>query len=510
MFVVQADKSKMYLLESEMLVSTATNVYTVRFEFSDDWKGFSKVALFYNNEDREVNLYSVLLNDSNSCNIPFEVLQTVGGTVYVGICGESNPSKHLPTVAVALGEVQEGICDNAIEAADPTPDIYQQILGELEDVRDLIRSGEFTGPPGPRGAKGEQGIQGPIGPEGPQGPAGKGLTILGRYSNVAKLREAVPNPNPGDAYNVGTQIPYRVYIYDEVKGDWEDNGVLQGPAGPKGDKGDPGPQGPAGEVDMNYINEQINEVVANNFPTLTDPAVASNIRSGKQAIVNNRQIVTGSMPLLTDILGGAIKEVNQSNSIVSKLIDYFSNVTIGFTDKITSGANFKPYITITTVPFLQFGYLKNGTLTTELSPTDPSTATQLMIPYPYVSADSWTTEEITAIPKNIKGICFISLSTMAGLLGMSYVSSEKFLIGGYRISGDTTANNISGRIIKSGNSYQYDEIMGSNTGSISLGARNPSSWSLDNKKYGTFDYASITISVSDCKFLPGRYLVMVF
>ena len=117
----------------------------------------------------------------------------------------------------------------------------------------------LRGPEGPQGPKGEQGIQGPEGPrgpEGPQGPAGpkgdtgRGLSIKGTYSTLEELRASVQSPEVGDMYNVGTQAPYSIYMWDGVLLDWEDQGQLQGaqgPEGPQGPKGDTGEQGPKGE-----------------------------------------------------------------------------------------------------------------------------------------------------------------------------------------------------------------------------------------------------------------------
>jgi hypothetical protein len=94
--------------------------------------------------------------------------------------------------------------------------------------------------------RGPQGIQGEAftyedfteeqlkGLKGEKGDVGRGLQILGRYDTVAELNalEAIP----GDAYSVGTEQPYDVYIYDGEN--WINNGALQGPQGDKGDKGD--------------------------------------------------------------------------------------------------------------------------------------------------------------------------------------------------------------------------------------------------------------------------------
>lgn len=176
MFVIEADKSRLTLVESEILVRNAVNVYTVRFNFSDDWDGFAKVGVFYNDVN-ETRRYSILVDDNGECVIPHEVLEDVGGLVYAGVCGDGLSNKHLPTLTLSLGRVQQGICESSVETQDPSTSIYQQILIELVNIKQLIESGALVGPPGPTGPKGEQGLPGDQGVRGPMGPRGDpGLT----------------------------------------------------------------------------------------------------------------------------------------------------------------------------------------------------------------------------------------------------------------------------------------------------------------------------------------------
>lgn len=90
--------------------------------------------------------------------------------------------------------------------------------------------------------KGEQGIQ------GVKGDTGKGFTILGTYATVEALAAAVTDAEQGDYYNVGTEAPYHIYMWDDAEG-WQDQGQLQGPTGAQGEpgeKGDTGATGPSG------------------------------------------------------------------------------------------------------------------------------------------------------------------------------------------------------------------------------------------------------------------------
>ena len=123
--------------------------------------------------------------------------------------------------------------------------------GDKGDKGDKGETGE-QGPQGLKGEQGEQGTQGIQGIQGPQGPQGErgekgetgsGFKVLDYYPTQEALEEAIPSPNVGDAYGIGSGEPYDIYIYGETSG-WVNNGHLQGA---KGEKGDTGPQGPKGD-----------------------------------------------------------------------------------------------------------------------------------------------------------------------------------------------------------------------------------------------------------------------
>lgn len=83
----------------------------------------------------------------------------------------------------------------------------------------------------PRGEQGIPGPEGPAGARGPRGETGKGLTILGHYNTELALRVAVTAPAAGDAYSVGEEAPYEIYIFDSVSLDWINYGPLSGGGG---------------------------------------------------------------------------------------------------------------------------------------------------------------------------------------------------------------------------------------------------------------------------------------
>ena len=63
--------------------------------------------------------------------------------------------------------------------------------------------------------------------------AGVGLNIKGTYDTLLDLQAAVTSPSQGDMYNVGTEAPYEVYMWETiaVSPQWVPQGTIKGDAG---------------------------------------------------------------------------------------------------------------------------------------------------------------------------------------------------------------------------------------------------------------------------------------
>lgn len=129
MFKLQARKTELCLLAQEPVTSGSVNVYEARFEFSEDWEGLEKTAVFRAGEKSA----SVLLDGSGTCAIPWEVLTIPGKRLEAGIYGKKGGSVVLPTVWANLGNIHAGTAP-ANEARPPTPDLWQQELDRKGDV----------------------------------------------------------------------------------------------------------------------------------------------------------------------------------------------------------------------------------------------------------------------------------------------------------------------------------------------------------------------------------------
>lgn len=145
MFILYVDKTKLTLRARELMTSGSVNVYPVRFEFSPDWDGLQKTAVFRAGNGS----VSLLLTGSNEVSIPWEVLQKPGLMLQAGVYGTRGENEVLPTVWANLGVILEGAEPGEI-ARPPTPDLWQQELAGKADGFDYdglnlhLKSGEKT------------------------------------------------------------------------------------------------------------------------------------------------------------------------------------------------------------------------------------------------------------------------------------------------------------------------------------------------------------------------------
>ena len=174
MIRLSATKAELTITETETITSGAQRVFECAFTVNSDWDGLNRTAVFR----AGAKAVSVLLGDDNTAEIPWEVLQTAGITLRIGLYGTNAAGDVLPTVWADAGM----ICTGAYlgdDAYPPTPGAYEQLVEIAENaekiaqsVRDDADKGAFDGEPGPVGPQGPEGPQGPTGPAGPQGEQG--------------------------------------------------------------------------------------------------------------------------------------------------------------------------------------------------------------------------------------------------------------------------------------------------------------------------------------------------
>ena len=160
--------------DHEKPVAKCRHLYRAEFEFTgDEWTG-TKTALFANGNKAK----SQILDEKNSCEIPWEFFDTDTGTIgLVSVfCGDLTTANSASVYIAKSGYVESDA------SVPPTPDVYQQLIDTANEtkkiaqsVRDDADAGKFRGeqgPMGPTGARGEKGERGETGPQGPIGQTG--------------------------------------------------------------------------------------------------------------------------------------------------------------------------------------------------------------------------------------------------------------------------------------------------------------------------------------------------
>lgn len=56
---------------------------------------------------------------------------------------------------------------------------------------------------------------------------GEGIKIVSHFDSLDELEVAVPNPNAGAAYSIGTELPYNLYVYDFYHDTWVNHGPIR-------------------------------------------------------------------------------------------------------------------------------------------------------------------------------------------------------------------------------------------------------------------------------------------
>lgn len=123
MFKLYANKNQLTVRQREPLTSGSVNAYTALFEFSDDWTGMARVAVFQSAAGPPV---PVLLDETGICTIPWETLTKPYVQLKVGVRGTIGSEIVLTTIWANLGTILDGVSGGG--NPDPTPDLWEQEL----------------------------------------------------------------------------------------------------------------------------------------------------------------------------------------------------------------------------------------------------------------------------------------------------------------------------------------------------------------------------------------------
>ena len=138
-FILNADKNKLTVCQREPVTSGSVNACEIRFEFSPDWSGLTRTAVFKAGRKSR----AVLLDGSGTCSIPWEVLEKPNIPLLGGVYGARDGEMVLPTVWASLGTIQEGVTLGAAGSRTPQPELWEQALGHKGDKLGYTEDGEI-------------------------------------------------------------------------------------------------------------------------------------------------------------------------------------------------------------------------------------------------------------------------------------------------------------------------------------------------------------------------------
>lgn len=130
------------ITNAPLIASGDVQTDTVKFDFCPLWSGLVKTAVFYRDEK---NAYSVVVDrNTDECIIPKEVLVDEG-RFFFGVFGVKDDT--VKTSETVRYRVKKGTLTEDTKVPDPTPDIYAQLLSEMNklglSLKDIITNEEI-------------------------------------------------------------------------------------------------------------------------------------------------------------------------------------------------------------------------------------------------------------------------------------------------------------------------------------------------------------------------------
>ena len=200
--IVDCIDQRLIVANDPLLASGGQNEDEIEFNFCPLWDGFGKTAVFYRTPDE---VYNVVVVD-NRCTIPAEVL-IEKGEVYFGVFGTKDSTTR--TSEVLRYNVVQGALLSGKAPAEPTPDVYAQLMSQFGEVDQRLE--------GVEDALGEvdqrlEGVEGGMTPEGIGAkPAFTVLPVGEGGTNAQTATDARKNLGAASEAEVKAQAIYTVF-----------------------------------------------------------------------------------------------------------------------------------------------------------------------------------------------------------------------------------------------------------------------------------------------------------
>ncbi len=131
--IIKTDGRCISLSGGGLPTSGSRNYDRCMFIFGDEWSGFTKSAVFWQDKNTR---YEMLLDDSDCCDVPWEVQQQ-DGFMFVGAIGRKGDITLASKVLVV--PVNEGTQSGNENTSEPTENTYLQLLARMEEAAESAK-----------------------------------------------------------------------------------------------------------------------------------------------------------------------------------------------------------------------------------------------------------------------------------------------------------------------------------------------------------------------------------
>lgn len=220
MVQITCNKARAEARGREVLTVGMSNAVTVGFDFSSEWAGLSKTAVFTNGKTT-VDVLESQWTDGAAVDIPHEVLTEEGRRVQVGIYGTDGTRVVLPTVWATLGVVLPAAEPSGDVSTDPTLPVWAQLQKEIDGIgapsqEDIAAAVEEYLEENPveapvtsvNGMTGDVQVSGEV----------KVVDIAGEEPLCHALREAFADERAPYVISTAEEFPYTIYAPSESSG----------------------------------------------------------------------------------------------------------------------------------------------------------------------------------------------------------------------------------------------------------------------------------------------------
>ena len=213
-FYVSGQRLRVY---TPVIAADTLNYLTAKVNFSDTkWDGYSKWLHFRQEQEENDLVYDIALDENDEITAD-DALNLTIGEWEIYLTGTKDSSR-LTTVPLILTVKESGLIDAplhpiVLSTAEQIDSKASQALLFAQYVKDQADSGAFNG------------------------RDGTSFKIIAYYDTLEEMEAAVTNPDTGDAYGIGTEPPYNIYVWDSLNVTWVNNGPIQGSKGDDGNDG---------------------------------------------------------------------------------------------------------------------------------------------------------------------------------------------------------------------------------------------------------------------------------